>query len=42
MSTHTYNGIKYYKIIINVAFNTFNEGDYQIQLVSKAMLAIFD
>ena len=41
MSTR-YNRIKYYKIIINVAFSTFNDGDYQIQLVSKTMLAIFD
>ena len=30
MNTHRYNRIQYYKIIINLAFNTFNNGGFQI------------
>ena len=42
MSTHRYNRIKYYQIITNAAFSTFNDGDHQKQLVSKIMLAMLD
>ena len=34
MNTRKYKRIMYYKIMINVAFSTYNNGDYQIQLVS--------
>ena len=40
MSTHRYNRIKYYKIINNAAFSTFNDGEFQMQLSSNAMLPI--
>ena len=40
MSTHNYNRTKYYKIVISVAFSAVNDGDFQIQLFSNAMLAI--
>ena len=38
MNIHRYIRIKYYKIVINVAFSTFNNGDFKIQLLSNTML----
>ena len=42
MNTHRYNRINNYKIIVNAAFKTFNNGDFQIELFSNTMLAILD
>ena len=41
MSTHRNNRTTYYKIIINVAFSTFNDGNFQMLLFSNK-LAILD
>ena len=42
MNIHRYNRINNYKIIVNVAFKTFVNGDFQIELFSNTMLAILD
>ena len=42
MNTHRYNWINNYKIIVNVVFKTFNNEDFQIELISNTMLAILD
>ena len=42
MNTHRYNRINNYKIIVNGIFKTFNNGDFQIELISSTMLAILD
>ena len=42
INTHRYNRINNYKIIVNVVFKTFNNGDFQIELISNTMLAILD
>ena len=42
MNTHIYNKINNYKIIVNVVFKTFNNGDFQIELIFNTMLAILD
>ena len=42
MNIHRYNRINNYKIIVNVAFKTFINGDFQIELFSNTMLAILD
>ena len=42
VNTHRYNRINNYKTIVNVAFKTFNNGDFQIELISNTMLAILD
>ena len=41
MSTHRNNRTTYYKIIINVAISTFNDGNFQMLLFSNK-LAILD
>ena len=42
MNTHIYNRINNYKIIVNVVFKTFNNGDFQIELFSNTTLARLD
>ena len=42
MNTHRHYRIKSYKITINVAFGTFDNTDFQIQLFSNAMQAMLD
>ena len=42
MNTRRYHRINNYKIIVNVAFKTFNNADFQIELFSNTMLAILD
>ena len=42
INTHRCNRINNYKIIVNVVFKTFSNGDFQIELVSNTMVAILD
>ena len=42
MNTHRYNRINNYKIVVNVAFKTFNNEDFEIELISNTMLALLD
>ena len=42
MISYSCNRIKYYNIIVHVAFITFNDGDFQIQLFSNTVLAILE
>ena len=42
MNTRRYYRINNYKIMVNVAFKTFDNGDFEIELFSNTMLAILD